>query len=241
MSDAGSAPAPRTPRARTEEDLADPAYRRGVAALLGVLAYGELTGFFTIAQEAAFAPRSTDKESLARVATVEFAHYEGLAARLRELGVDPHEAMAPFTTAIDEWHRRATPSDWLEALMKVYVGNSIATDFYREVADYVDPATRGLVRDVLEDGGQVEFAAGELRRAIAADAKVAGRLALWGRRMVGEALSQAQRVAADDDDLMALLVDDGSGYGLDLGGWMHMFTRITDAHTARMESLGLSA
>ena len=33
-----------------------------------------------------------------------------------------------------------------------------------------------------------------------------GRLALWGRRLVGEALSQAQRVAAERDALAALLV-----------------------------------
>lgn len=227
--------------ARVKEDLAEPAYRRGVVALLGVLAYGELVGFLTIAQEAGFAPSSRDKATLAKVATQEFAHYERLAARIEELDADPHRAMAPFIRAVDDWHRRATPTDWVEALMKVYAGNSIANDFYREVSELVDPDTRLLMREALEDAGQVEFAAGELRRAIAADDKVAGRLALWGRRLIGEALSQAQRVAADNDDLMGLLVDDGSGYGLDLGDWMHMFTRLTDAHTARMEALGLSA
>lgn len=232
---------PDTPRKRTAADLADPAYRQGLLALLGVLAYGELVGFLTIAQEAGLAPSSRDKVTLAEVATQEFSHYERLATRIGELGADPHRAMAPFTRAVDDWHRRATPTDWLEALMKVYAGNSIANDFYREVSDLVDPDTRTLMRDVLEDSGQVEFAAGELRRAIAADATAAGRLALWGRRLIGEALSQAQRVAADNDDLMGLLVDTGSGYGLDLGGWMHMFTRLTDAHTARMEALGLSA
>jgi hypothetical protein len=237
MTDAASDSRPQ----RTEEDLSDPAYRQGVIALLGALAYGELLGFLDIAQDAGFAPSSRDKATLAKVATQEFSHYERLAVRIEQLGADPHQAMAPFIRAIDDWHRRATPSDWLEALMKVYAGNSIANDFYREVSDLVDPATRALMREALEDSGQVEFAAGELRRAIASDDTVAGRLALWGRRLIGEALSQAQRVAADNDDLMALLVDDGSGYGLDLGGWMHMFTRLTDAHTARMEALGLSA
>lgn len=228
-------------RLRREEDLAEPGYRRGVIALLGVLAYGELVGFFTIVQEGDFAPRSQEKEALARVAKIEFGHYEGLSERLRALGADPHAAMAPSTAAIDDWHRRVAPSDWLEALMKVYVGNSLATDFYREIGSFVDPTTQSLINEVLAEGEQVQFAAGQLRRAIAADEKVAGRLALWGRRMVGEALSQAQRVAAEDDDLMGLLIDDGSGFGLDLGGWMHMFTRITDRHTARMEALGLSA
>ena len=46
----------------------------------------------------------------------------------------------------------------------------------------------------------------EVREAIAADPRVAGRLALWGRRLVGEVLSQAQRVAAERDALSNLLV-----------------------------------
>ena len=41
-----SSPAPAQRRGvRTEADLADPAYRQGLVALLGVLAYGELVGF----------------------------------------------------------------------------------------------------------------------------------------------------------------------------------------------------
>lgn len=226
---------------RTEADLADPEYRKGAIALLAALAYGELVSFFTIVQEATFAPRSQDKEALARVATVEFGHYEGLSARLRELGADPHQAMEPFTRPIDDWHGRARPSNWLEALMKVYAGNSIAVDFYREIAALVDPQTRALVVHVLSDGEQVDFARTQLQAAIAADEKVAGRLALWGRRLVGEALSQAQRVAAENDDLTNMLVDDGSGHGLDLAELVRLFARITDRHTRRMEALGLSA
>ena len=125
--------------------------------------------------------------------------------------------------------------------MKVYAGNTIATDFYRECSVFVDPSTRALVDEVLKDSGQTEFAKSELAKGIAEDSRVAGRLALWGRRLVGEALSQAQRVAAEQDELTALLIDDGSGHGFDLGELMRLFTRITDAHTARMEALGLTA
>ncbi len=228
-------------RGRTEEDLQDPAVRRGVVALLGALAYGELVGFFAIVADADTAPVPRDKVALARVAVQEFDHYELLVQRLRQLGAEPQEAMAPFVKAIDTWHRRTPPNTWLEGLMKVYAGSSISRDFYRECAAFVDPATRALVQEVLEDSGQMEFAQDELARAIEADASVAGRLALWGRRLVGEALSQAQRVAAEQDDLTALLIDDGSGHGFDLGELMRLFTRITDAHTARMEALGLSA
>ena len=85
------------------------------------------------------------------------------------------------------------------------------------------------------------IAAATLRAAIADDDKVAGRLALFGRRMMGEALSQAQRVAADRDAITGLLVDDGSGTGADLAELTRLFARITGNHTARMEALGLQA
>jgi hypothetical protein len=73
---------------------------------------------------------------------------------------------------------------------------------------------------------------------------VAGRLALWGRRLVGEMLSQAQRVAAERDALSRMLVGDLETEGLpgfDLAEVGRMFARLTEAHTRRMQALGLSA
>jgi predicted Zn-dependent protease len=58
---------------------------------------------------------------------------------------------------------------------------------------------------------------------------------------VGEALSQAQRVAADRDGLTALLVGGLDRTGADLAAMVSMFHRITEAHSRRMASLGLSA
>ena len=98
------------------------------------------------------------------------------------------------------------PSDWLERLVKAYVGDGIAADFYRAVAEVLEPGPRALVLEVLADTGHAQFAVEHVRAAIAADPKVAGRLALWARRLVGEALGQAQRVAAQRPPLACLLV-----------------------------------
>ncbi len=80
-----------------------------------------------------------------------------------------------------------------------------------------------------------------MRAATAADPSVSGRLALWGRRLVGEALSQAQQVAAERDALTSLLVGGGSFPGADLAELARMFARLTDEHTVRMQRLGLTA
>ena len=204
--------------------------------LLGVLAYGELTAFERLASDARLAPTIADKAALATMAAAEFEHYRRLHEHLVALGADPEKAMAPFVEPLDEFHDTTDPSDWYEGLIKAYVGDGLATDFYREVSAFVpDDATRELVLEVLADTGQAEFAVSRVREAIAADPALAGRLALWARRLVGEALIQAQKVAVQREALIELLVG-GSG---DLASVARLLTRLTDNHTARMQALGL--
>lgn len=221
--------------------MADDAYRSAVIDLLGALAYGELTAFERLAEDAAFAPTIADKAALAAMAVAEYNHFALLRARLEILGAVAEDAMEPFTAALEAFHERTAPSGWLEGLVKAYVGDGIATDFYREVSAYLDDSTRDLVLAVLEDTGHSAFAVDRVRAAIAAEPRLAGRLALWGRRIVGEALSQAQRVAAERDALAALLVGGVAHRGADLAEVGRMFARLTDNHTRRMAALGLSA
>lgn len=222
------------------DPFSEPAYREAIIDLLGGLAYGELTAFSRLAGDAELAPTLTGKAALARIAVVEFGHYERIEARLRELGVDVREAMEPFVAPFDAFHNRTAPKTWLEGLVKAYVGDGIASDFYREISAYVDPDTRELMVSVLEDLGHDEFVVATVLEATKADPSVSGRLALWGRRLVGEALSQAQQVAAERDALVTLLVG-GVGFpGADLAELARMFARLTDEHSVRMQRLGLT-
>jgi RecA/RadA recombinase len=222
------------------EASADPTYRAAVVDLLGALAYGELAAFERLAEDAKLAPTLADKAQLASMASAEFQHFAQLRDRLSVIDAEPTEAMRPFAAALDEFHRQTAPSDWLEGLIKAYVGDSIAADFYREVAVRLDSDTRALVLGVLDDSGHSSFAVEKVRAAIEADPRVGGRLALWARRLMGEALSQAQRVVADRDALSTMLVG-GMADGFDLAEVGRMFSRITEAHTKRMAALGLAA
>ncbi len=208
-----------------------------VVDLLGVLAYGELTAFDRLAEDARMAPTMTGRAALARMAGAEIGHFTLLCDRLVELGVDPEKAMSPFAAPIDAFHDGTRPSTWLEGLVKAYVGDGLAADFYREVANFLDESSRALVLSVLADTGHASFAVREVRAAIQADPAVGGRLALWGRRIVGEALTQSQRVIAERDQLAELLIT-GTG---DLAGVGALLNRITAAHTVRMSHLGLSS
>jgi len=219
----------------------EPAYRAAIIDLLGGLAYGELTAFSRLAGDAELAPTLEGKAALAKMAATEFGHYERIEHRLQELGVEARVAMEPFVKSFDAFHERTTPSTWLEGLVKAYVGDGIASDFYREIAAYVDPGTRDLMLSVLGDLGHSDFAVKAVLAATEADPSVSGRLALWGRRLVGEALSQAQQVAAERDALTTLLVGGGTVPGADLAELARMFARLTDEHINRMARLGLAS
>jgi tRNA-(MS[2]IO[6]A)-hydroxylase (MiaE)-like len=210
----------------------------GVVDLLGVLAYASLTAFFRLSDDAAIADSLADKEAMAEMAVAQFGHFQLLRRRLEEMHADPEAAMSPFVAAIDAFHARTTPADWLEGLVKAYVGDGFAADFYRALAELLDAQTRALVVEVLSDAGQTEFAVARVRAAIEADPKVAGRLALWARRLVGEALGQAQRVAAEREALARLLA---GGTVTQLGEIGRMFARLTDCHAERMAALGLAS
>jgi hypothetical protein len=230
-----------TPVTQSQVALEDPAYRAAVVDLLGVIAYGELSAFERLAEDGKMAPGLEDKADLASMACIEFSHFGSLRARLSELGVDPYAAMEPFQTPFDGFHARTAPSDWLEGLVKAYVGDGLAADFYREIAAFLDVETRTLIIDSLQDAGQSAFVVDRVRKAIEQEPRVGGRLALWGRRLMGEALSQAQRVAAERESLTALLSGGVDRPGMDLASVARLFTRLTENHNKRMEALGLSA
>ena len=206
-----------------------------VVDLLGALAYAELTAFDRLAEDARLAPTLGGRAALARMAAAEIGHHVRLTDRLTELGADPAQAMRPFVSALDTFHESTRPKTWLEGLVKAYVGDGLATDFYREIASFLPEPDKQLVLDVLADTGHADFAVREVRAAIAADSKIAGRLALWGRRLVGEAMSQSQAVIAEHDGLAELIVT-GTG---DISGIGRLIERITTAHTERMATLGL--
>lgn len=200
------------------------------------MAYGEVAAFYRLTEEARMAPDLTGRINMAAMAAAEMGHYELLRNALEDRGVDVMSAMSEYASTLEDYHSLTTPSTWLEALVKTYVGDALAADFYLEIADVLPAEVADVVRGVLAETGHSQFVVAEVREAVEASDMHRSRLALWSRRLLGEAITQAQYVLADHDELVDLVVTGTDG----LGQLTAFFDRLQRTHAERMAQLGLA-
>ncbi len=213
-----------------------PADHPGVNELFAVLAYGEIAAFYRLTDEARMAPDLRGRISMASMAAAEMQHYELLRDALECRGVDVVSAMSKYVSALENYHRLTMPSTWLEALVKTYVGDALAADLYLEIADGLPDEIADVVRAALSETVHSQFVVAEVRAAVTASGKQRSRLALWSRRLFGEAITQAQYLLADHDELVDLVMSGAAS----LGHVSAFFDRLQQTHDRRMRELGLS-
>ena len=214
-----------TPVARVELDRFTP----DLLVFLGHAAYLELALFETLGRSSAFAPDVRAKETTGRIAETTLARHRGLVAEIERSGHDATESMEPHIAAIDEFRARTEGTDWYEAIVADYVAAGLLNDVFVRLAAGLSADHHKRIVSVLEAHDDEPLVVRELSAAIEADPRLASRLALWGRRLVGDTLLVARaavaasHVSADDERLEPV------------------FTELIAAHTRRMDALGLTA
>ena len=206
----------------------------GINELFALLAYGEVAAFYRLTDEARMAPDLRGRVNMARMAANEMRHFELLRSTLERRGVDVFPAMTRYAPALEQYHRLTTPNTWLEALVKTYVGDAMAADLYLAIAGSLPHQIAEVVRAVLAETVHSQFVVAEVVTAVNASGRQRSRLALWSRRLLGEAVTQAQFVLADHDELVELVLAGGG-----LGQVTDLFDRVQRTHSERMHHLGL--
>lgn len=218
--------------------------------LLALIAHIEGNSFLQVSLAAAAAPDPVHRLRLSRVAGRALERQEAMLSCMSEHGLsaeDAAERMFAFGGTFDDYNARTEPSTMWESLLKEYVGQGVADDFCRIIARKLDERTRSVVTTVLDGSLTTETAVDTLAQAAESDEVLASRLALWGRRLVGETLSMVQVLISEraalghliDATVADVFADDPDNIPADSNAWL--FAQLTAQHTRRMSRLGLAA
>ncbi|WP_252345282.1 ferritin-like fold-containing protein [Rathayibacter toxicus] len=201
-----------------------------VVPYLGQVAYLQLAIFEVLARAVADTEYLSDKEAISTAAGTALAKHHAVVAELRHRDADPGEAMAPFRPAIDAFESLTRGAGLYETLLSAYLTAGLLDDFFIQLTGGLPTDVGPRMAQTLGADGGVEGVVAILRREITADECLGSRLALWGRRLVGDTLLVARS---------ALL---GSGnHDSDESRIEPVFTELIASHTRRMDALGLTA
>lgn len=202
----------------------------GLLHFLGQSAYLQLALFENLSTAVAHAPTPEAKESLSYVASLSLAKHHGLTALIRRQGSQPGAVMEPFTEGIDAFQRRTAGADWPETLMTCYLTAGFLDDFFVRLAPGLPNEYATRVNEVLDGDDAAERLVDLLRVAIEANPRLASRMAMWGRRLVGDTMLVARSALAAS-----------ANHDRDEERIEPVFTDLIAAHTRRMDNLGLTA
>lgn len=230
-SDPGLSPDSAAPGAGSPVESDDGA----IGKLFAVLLAGEYAAFYRLIDESRMAPDVASRIAIARMAASEINHFDVLAEQISRRGLDPTEAVERYRSVFDKYHRVTTPKTWHEALVKAYVGDGLAADFYQELSGVLPADAQKVVREVMSETASSGFAREQVAAAVAADPRLKSPLTLWGRRLLGEAITHAQWVLAAEEEVTDLLFSGAAS----LQGVATFFDAIAAEHAKRMQALGL--
>lgn len=200
-----------------------------VVAALGLLAASRVTTFGWLATCSARAPSAQQRLGFARVAAAQLETDAELDAAAGRHGGDLAAAAEPHLELFGGIGQRTRPADWWERLVRTVVAGGMVQDLAGEVA-------RGLPQElyaqVAPDADFVEFVVAAMGPVTAGSPALEARLALWGRRVAGEALGMVGPALST--------VTVRSGHDLTRLAGPVMAT-LSAQHAHRMERLGLAA
>ena len=197
---------------------------------LGRAAYVELTLFENLSRAISAAPSVSAKAVLGQAAEATLARHRALLAELERLGQGAAEAMEPYTRPADDFERSLRDGDWYETVLTCYLTTGFLDEFFAKLATGLPEDAAHRIAAVFRRPSVGSLLVAELSAAIEANPRLAARLAMWGRRVIGDTLLLARsalhfgpNLRSDEERIEPVL------------------SELIAAHTRRMDALGLAA
>lgn len=200
---------------------------------LGLFVYASVGSFALLSQDASNAPHIRDRITLSRMASAELADM-GAAEAYGLRNIDDFDALLEsYRDLISDFLLRAVPRDWWERLVRSYVGYHLLQDLLSELSAEAPQWVCELVEGTFDEAEHTEWTVLQLEEVLAGEPQLAARLALWGRRVVGESLLLVQRLFVEHPALSEFA---GGSEGVSA-----LVGRIQANHARRLSRLGLAS
>lgn len=179
------------------------------------------------------APTLEARTELAEVVRIHASRAGAFARILESEQVEPEDAIRPFVEPIQQFALAIQGADWYEDLLAIHVVSGLLEDFFVAIVPGLPEDDQDAMLRALRGESAHPYPVRLLREAIAATPRLSDRMAVWGRRLVGDALLQ-----------MYLAVNGPDETGRAVPSQKRLepaFNDIVASHTRRMDELGLTA
>lgn len=179
------------------------------------------------------APSLEAQVALAEVVRIHATRATAFARILESEDVEPEDALRPFTDSAREFSNHISGADWYEELLAIHVVSGLLEDFFVAIVPGLPADDQDAMLRALRGESAHPQLVKLLQAAIEQTPRLSDRLAVWGRRLVGDALLQMYLAVNGPDD---------SGRAVPSQPRLEpAFNDIVASHTRRMDELGLTA
>lgn len=191
-------------------------------------AYIELMIFDEFSLAISLAPATSAKSALAIAADAALDRHRAFARAIEAKGRDAAVEMDRYRAVPDRFRRLTKGQDWYETTLTAHLASGFLDDLFQALAEGLPSASAEVVRAAFADRSSESVVARVLSEAMERNPRLPSRLALWGRRVLGDIMLVAREVL--------------DHHGIEVAGRAEPgFSELIANHTRRMDALGLSA